>query len=124
MNDQFGHESGDGALKILSGILVKNTRDKGMVCRWGGDEFVVISPQEEEQVKKLVETIKHEVNTCLLRYNIPFITNISIGKAVYPFEGGNLDSLVRKADAKMYKDKKGLDIEFISSETRNQAILV
>ena len=49
INDQFGHQVGDEILRILGGLLMANVRQTDIVCRWGGEEFVVVCKVPDAQ---------------------------------------------------------------------------
>jgi diguanylate cyclase (GGDEF)-like protein len=109
INDTFGHRSGDKALKILSKILKEHTYKGSLIARWGGDEFVIITPftdynSVERMVNRIQEAIQRELDKykhCLLKS-----VGVSIGVAVYPADGKTLDELLHVADKNMYQVKK------------------
>ncbi len=106
INDAFGHETGDTILKAFSCIL-KNTlgEGKGMVARIGGDEFVVIIPKtNENKISRLANKLKYEAK----RSELPekgIQISVAVGYAVQNSPEENMDSVFRRADERMYKDK-------------------
>ena len=106
INDAFGHETGDTILKAFSCIL-KNTlgEGKGMVARIGGDEFVVIIPKtNENKISRLANKLKYETK----RSELPekgIQISVAVGYAVQNSPEENMDSVFRRADERMYKDK-------------------
>ena len=106
INDAFGHETGDTILKAFSCIL-KNTlgERKGMVARIGGDEFVVIIPKtNENKISRLANKLKYETK----RSELPekgIQISVAVGYAVQNSPEENMDSVFRRADERMYKDK-------------------
>ena len=106
INDAFGHETGDTILKAFSCIL-KNTlgERKGMVARIGGDEFVVIIPKtNENKISRLANKLKYEAK----RSELPekgIQISVAVGYAVQNSPEENMDSVFRRADERMYKDK-------------------
>ncbi len=108
VNDTLGHHIGDGVLRSVAGRLAQAVRTGDTVSRLGGDEYVIIMRGivEREEVRHMVE-----------RRLIPLIrqthhveghdlhVSCSVGMAVYPDDGRDLDELMRRADAAMYDAK-------------------
>ena len=106
LNDKYGHVVGDIALKSLSKLLKDHTRIEDIVCRFGGDEFLVILhnasekmasvrlQEWEEQAKKI--NIIHEGN--------PIQISFSAGIAVFPTYK-NIEELIEAADKALYNIK-------------------
>lgn len=107
LNDNYGHEAGDRALEKLSDLLVKLTRKSDLVVRWGGDEFLFVTPNlDKESVTKLIEHINNAAQLELSEFNNDNMQlGISIGFATFPEDGHELDKLVSISDKKMYKVK-------------------
>lgn len=108
INDTLGHHIGDGLLRSVAGRLVQAVRDGDTVSRLGGDEFVIVMREVEsaEQVLRVVE----ERLIPLIRQSHPvevheLSVSCSVGIAVYPEDGADLDELMRRADAAMYESK-------------------
>lgn len=105
INDCFGHEFGDLVLQDISRILQEVFGEKGIISRWGGDEFLIITKFKDEKI--LFEKIDYFQNLLsqkdwgILNAHL----NVSIGKAIFPIESRNFHDLVAKADAEMYKLK-------------------
>jgi diguanylate cyclase (GGDEF)-like protein len=101
INDQLGHQAGDEALRSVAGAIKKNVR-AGMdyPCRYGGDEFVVILTEvENEGIKRLAARIKKGINQCWKQY-----MSASIGVAL-GHEDEPATSLLKRADQASYKAK-------------------
>lgn len=114
INDNYGHNVGDDALKHISGILKENRKKEDIICRWGGDEFVIITTNvNDEQGSQLIEKWKRSLDELTQRLGIP--VSASIGMSSYPHNGVELDQLVKYADHKMYEDKNNNDV-FIKEE--------
>jgi diguanylate cyclase (GGDEF)-like protein/PAS domain S-box-containing protein len=107
INDSFGHEIGDQMLQVVAGRLTAAVRGRDLVARLGGDEFVVAlteiaSPSDAEAVaQKLLLAVTAPTN---LAGHELFVT-ASIGISVYPTDGPDADTLIKNADAAMYKTK-------------------
>ncbi|MBU1906311.1 MAG: diguanylate cyclase [Candidatus Omnitrophica bacterium] len=100
-NDTYGHPAGDDLLRKLSKLLRAAMREMDYVCRYGGEEFVVVLPQTDKKGAEIVaERLRAQAGLYLP-------TTLSIGVATYPEDGQQIDVLIEKADAAMYKAKKG-----------------
>jgi diguanylate cyclase (GGDEF)-like protein/PAS domain S-box-containing protein len=108
VNDTFGHTVGDELLKAAGGRLIALVRRSDTVARMGGDEFVVLLPQiakTEDAVRvaqKILETFREPF--MIGAYQI-YITT-SVGIAIYPEDGEDIETLFRNADTAMYWAKE------------------
>lgn len=108
VNDTFGHEAGDSLLKYISGKLTSLIGREGMVCRLGGDEFVILLVGlDKESVLKVVERIKESFSEGYDYLGTWINVSASIGICISPEGQGNLDDMIREADASMYEVKRG-----------------
>ncbi|KAB8041816.1 bifunctional diguanylate cyclase/phosphodiesterase [Janthinobacterium aquaticum] len=110
VNDALGHHVGDALLQSVSTRLLQLVREGDTVSRLGGDEFVVIvnGLEQIEAIETLLETrlipamrAPHQVAGSEL------YVSCSVGVAIYPDHGADLDTLMRHADAAMYQAKSG-----------------
>jgi diguanylate cyclase (GGDEF)-like protein len=116
-NDSFGHEAGDELLIKLADFFKFEIRGSDIACRYGGEEFILILPESSiDGTYKRAEHIRERVKNLKLIYHdqiLPFIT-LSIGIAIYPDHGTELDELIHKADTALYAAKeKGRDTVII-----------
>lgn len=102
INDTKGHDIGDLVLKKLSKILKKSVRRKDdYIVRMGGDEFCVLIESNLEELEKVWERIQNEI--ALKEKEIDFTVSIGMGQRK---EGEDLDSLYKRVDVELYKNKK------------------
>lgn len=107
INDTLGHSVGDQLLQEVSGRLVATVRKADTVARFGGDEFVVISEQlsDREAANELADKILAALREPFqVDANELFVT-ASIGVAVSPEDGTDVDMLIGRADIAMYQVK-------------------
>ncbi|MDP8265803.1 MAG: diguanylate cyclase [Candidatus Aceula meridiana] len=108
-NDKFGHIAGDIVLKALGDILLKMFDKPGnIVCRYGGEEFVIFLPDcSKEQAKELAESLRKTISEqkIVLRREKTNIT-VSIGIACFPTDAQIKEELIQKADESMYQAKR------------------
>ena len=109
INDTFGHEEGDKVLKEVVKLLKFTLREIDIICRMGGDEFLLIFPDSSLQDASL---IKERLNKNLTELNQtlkkPYKIEFSMGLSCYdPDNPQSIDELIRIADKKMYEEKNG-----------------
>ena len=107
INDSLGHLLGDGLIKIIAGRLVECMRDADTVSRQGGDEFLIILTSLEDAdtiAPILVELMNRLSEPCVIEGH-ELTTSASIGISLYPDDGRDFDSLLKKADIAMYRAK-------------------
>ncbi len=108
INDAFGHEEGDKALKEVVKLLKSTLREIDIICRMGGDEFLLLLPeisQIEDATKiarKIIDSFK---NPFVIDHQEIHITT-SIGIVIYPEDGEDSETLIKNADIAMYQAKK------------------
>jgi diguanylate cyclase (GGDEF)-like protein len=108
INDNFGHDSGDIVLKTIAERLLRSVRKSDMVSRFGGDEFIIIM-EHLENTNTIVDTCKRiisEVARTIIIGNNEGNVTASIGVAVYPTDGDQMNKLMKKADDAMYRAKR------------------
>lgn len=110
VNDNFGHQTGDDALQIVSKIIKEQTRDNDITARYGGEEIAVILPHTTgQEAEKLAERIRTAIEKqAILNSSIDMLhLTVSIGVANFPADAGNDVNLIAAADRAMYLAKQG-----------------
>ncbi len=107
VNDLHGHEVGDHILREVAGRLEKQLRQSDAIARIGGDEFVIVFSdiKDMDDVHPLYERILGALKEPFKIGEISIIIGASIGAALYPDHGEEIEVLVRHADAAMYRSK-------------------
>jgi diguanylate cyclase (GGDEF)-like protein len=108
LNDSFGHEVGDEALRTLAQRLVRYSRASDVVARLGGDEFAVILPHTDaagagEITQRLRTSVEAEVVGSAAGQ--PLKLSVSCGYATFPLDAQDANALLRQADGRMYAAK-------------------
>ncbi len=110
INDTYGHNEGDRALKLLARVLKKvcsSGRDR-FVARYGGDEFILIVDAKDVcEIDKIKNRIQTMLQTVINLERIPFDIEVSIGWAKYDplTDYENISGLIERADEILYKEK-------------------
>jgi len=105
INDRHGHQVGDDTLQALVATVTAAIRESDTLCRWGGDEFLVLMPDADlEQARQTAERLREKVTARLRRPDGSAVT-ISQGIAqLRPDE--TLDTLIQRADVALYRAKE------------------
>ncbi|WP_248927456.1 sensor domain-containing diguanylate cyclase [Paenibacillus hamazuiensis] len=116
INDTYGHAIGDMILKIVSARLINCIRDPDTICRLGGDEFIVLLQQfdEESDVEKIAKRMIESLSRLIHIQDHEIRVTCSMGASLYPEDSANGDTLIQMADAAMYMAKhQGKDHFFL-----------
>jgi diguanylate cyclase (GGDEF)-like protein len=108
INDSYGHQEGDSAIKAAAEILKKTFRNMDVIARLGGDEFVVLTI---DTVPDFVESLKRRLEACISTYNADSRKSykLSMSLGAVPFEREStmsLEELLDRADDVLYEEKK------------------
>jgi diguanylate cyclase (GGDEF)-like protein/PAS domain S-box-containing protein len=109
-NDTYGHEAGDAVLRETGLFLAKGIRAEDFVCRFGGEEFVVILPTADLEASRVrAERLRTKMRelTILHQGKSLGIVTISVGVAAFPQHGTSPKELMAAADAALYQAKRG-----------------
>jgi len=112
VNDRFGHQRGDEALREVADVLLQAARSSDFVARYGGEEFVMILPETPaRQAEVVAERVREGVKGITMDVANPPRLTISVGVADYPFCGVERDGLIAAADAAlMFAKHAGRDM--------------
>ena len=108
INDQYGHRLGDEALKEIAKRIARVIRQDDLVARLGGDEFAVILSGigDLEIAKSAMNRIVEACGLPFIFENIKINMGASVGMALFPEDGLELNKLIECADMKMYVNKR------------------
>ena len=107
VNDSLGHDAGDRVLRWVAEQLKGGLRPYDTLARMGGDEFTaLIEVVFAEQAAKVAEKLIERVSVHQQIDGLEVVLGASIGIAIYPDCGSNLDGLLRAADIAMYEAKR------------------
>ena len=126
INDSFGHELGDALLLEVSNRLKAVVRDCDTVARQGGDEFIILLTgiRRPEDVSAVVLKIFEAFSPPFLVRDRELFVTASIGAALFPGDGEDMQILLRNADTAMYRAKEahGNGFQFYSREMSVRAL--
>lgn len=109
VNDEFGHDEGDKVLITIAERLQHALRHDDSVARFGGDEFVIYlhGVAEPNIAKTIADKIRHAVNKPIAgRDGNEYSVDASVGVALYPDDGLDVETLLRVADSRMFDQKR------------------
>lgn len=111
INDTYGHGMGDKVLQIVATRLQTCVRDEDTVSRVGGDEFLCLLMEidEDANAAKVADSMIRKISEACEINDVKLNVKPSIGIAIYPRDGTSAEVLVKNADAAMYKAKQGSD---------------
>jgi diguanylate cyclase (GGDEF)-like protein/putative nucleotidyltransferase with HDIG domain len=108
INDTYGHEAGDRALRAIGSVLKATVRQNDLCARFAGDEFVVVlwDCEPEHESRRVLElqnaVAAHPFEP---RPGVRLSLSISAGPARFPTDGNTFEELLATADERMYRDK-------------------
>ncbi len=106
VNDTYGHNVGDYVLKKVSQMIEECVEDAGSVCRWGGEEIMILFDGKLEEAVNIAEIIRKTVEKESFQYeDYDFAVTMTFGVAEYDSKM-DINELIVKADDNMYKGKK------------------
>jgi diguanylate cyclase (GGDEF)-like protein len=116
-NDSYGHDAGDYVLQLVSQLLQTSVRKTDLVCRYGGEEVLILLPKcPLDQAKSIAEGLRKKVSDLEPYYQGQFLRplTISLGVASFPLHAQDGQSVIKAADTALYVAK---------SKGRNQVVI-
>jgi diguanylate cyclase (GGDEF)-like protein len=106
VNDKYGHNAGDLALKSVVKTIKERLRDSDTVCRWGGEEFLIILPDcDLKRAEIIAENIRKSIQKRVILYGQHDINlTVSMGITEY-IKGEDTISLINRVDETLYQSK-------------------
>ncbi|NCC64012.1 MAG: diguanylate cyclase [Spirochaetia bacterium] len=108
INDTYGHDEGDRVLRFVAQTMKQCFRSSDILCRWGGDEFLVLALDAPGfAVDVMAERFKAMLRQTSKDKDLPYMLSVTIGYA-YQGEKSNLTlaQMIQRADSEMYENKK------------------
>ncbi len=108
INDTLGHDAGDALLSLVAARLVAAVRQEDTVARLGGDEFVIAlwELNHADAVSKLVSKVIQAVSQLYIIQGRNVSMTVSIGVAIYPSHGEDVETLLKSADLALHEAKR------------------
>lgn len=108
INDTMGHAKGDELLKMVSKRLTNEMRASDTICRVGGDEFLILirNLENEHHIGEVSEKILSIFKESFTIDSNDLYITTSIGGAIYPIDGCDVETLIKNADIAMYRAKE------------------
>jgi len=106
-NDNYGHKCGDVVLQAFANFLIEHTRRGDVICRYGGEEFVILMPNAPLEIGyERAEAWRQDFSETAIDYEgMKFSTTFSAGVATFPQHGLTGDSILQAADKALYRSK-------------------
>ena len=105
INDTLGHEVGDAVLQRVADFLRRNVREADYLFRWGGDEFLVLIACSAGEADRKASELQHAFAESIVGEEYPDGFGLSIGSAEIPGDTRDVMTIIREADARMYRAK-------------------
>ena len=108
-NDTFGHAAGDALLSALADVLTTGIRSEDIVCRYGGEEFLLVMPGAAlPATQERAENLRQAVQALQVKYQDRLLKSptLSLGVAIFPDHGVTAEEVIAAADAALYRAKQ------------------
>ncbi len=108
VNDTYGHDAGDVALKHVSAIIQKSARESDVACRWGGEEFLILVPkctltslvEYAERLRQLIEKSPVVIDKGILEFSLTASLGVATGR------DDSVEATIALADKRLYMVKE------------------
>lgn len=119
VNDTYGHDCGDEVLVTISNLIMNDVREGDFVCRWGGEEILILLRADLDVSRQVAWRICKDVrNTVVKCHDAELQVTITIGIAAYK-ETQSFQSMIEEADQNMYYGKSHGKNQVVTTENRN-----
>ncbi len=106
VNDTYGHDFGDVVLKEIAHIAQQHVSDRGCVCRWGGEEILILSNDRLDHTCEIAEHIRHDVEEHIFRCRGKELhCTLTLGVAGHRV-GNAVEDTIKHADSRLYYGKQ------------------
>lgn len=110
INDTHGHKAGDAVLQTVAQRIREEVRAGDTVARWGGDEMVVVVEETDSaRIEQLVARLRESITQPIEFDRAALQVGASVGIAVFPDDAASATKLLKIADQRMYKEKRGVE---------------
>ena len=108
VNDRYGHPAGDEVLRMFAEVIQRNTRERDIACRYGGEEFLlVLARMPQACAVERADLLRHETECERVRWGTSQIAvTASFGVATFPQRARASEQLIAAADSAMYAAKQ------------------
>jgi diguanylate cyclase (GGDEF)-like protein/PAS domain S-box-containing protein len=106
INDDYGHDIGDRVLVHVAKKLEKALYTRGMVTRFGGDEFALIVTSGSTNLDPFFRKLHDDLSQPVIIEDHEIKINVSIGVTFYPVDGNDIHALLKKSDMLLYEGKR------------------
>ena len=104
INDDHGHQAGDEVLKALVATVQAEIRESDTLCRWGGDEFLIL--MQDADLERARQTAERLLETASRQLRTPNGESVGVSQGVAQFRPGeSADALIQRADLALYRAK-------------------
>jgi diguanylate cyclase (GGDEF)-like protein len=123
INDKFGHLVGDDAIFTAGQIIRSVAGQKGIFCRYGGDEFVILLYiNSQNEITDMIDSIITQTTLFNESEKKPYKIQFSIGYSIYDSKNDTVDSFLKKIDYSMYEDKNRKLCEGVLADRRRKIV--
>lgn len=114
INDSYGHDVGDEVIITIAERILKSLRYSDIACRYGGDEFVLwLQNTKTQEANDIATRILDHVSDSIIINKTEINISVSIGIALYPDDGVDLNTLLKVCDKRMYLAKSKGKNQFV-----------
>jgi len=106
INDTFGHKVGDFVLRETGQRIKKILRNTDVICRFGGDEFIIVIEEYESNIEVIADRILQTIQEPFCQDGKDYLISASIGIAKIDADSTDFDTVIRKSDKAMYEAKR------------------